>query len=115
MNCLMENNMSLDVHLEQVQPTEVYHANITHNLGKMAVEAGIYYPLWRPEEIDIKVAKDLIPFLVAGLKVLKAKPDEFKKFDAPNGWGTYENFVPWVERYLVACRRYPDAKISVSR
>lgn len=30
---------------------EVYSANITHNLGKMAGEAGIYYALWHPGEL----------------------------------------------------------------
>jgi hypothetical protein len=39
---------------------EVYSANITHNLGKMADEAGVYEALWRPEEIGVKTAFDLI-------------------------------------------------------
>ena len=52
--------MSLDVTLTAVRPTEVYSANITHNLGLMAEEAGIYQPLWRPEELGIKTAAGLI-------------------------------------------------------
>ena len=115
MNSLMENKMSLDVYLEELQPNEVFSANITHNLTEMAVQAGIYYPLWRPEEIGITVAKDLIPFLEAGLILLKDSPEYFSKFNAPNGWGMYEQFVPWVERYLEACREYPNAKVRVSR
>jgi hypothetical protein len=107
--------MSLDVTLYETMPTDVYDANITHNLAPMAKEAGIYWPLWRPDEIGIKVAKDLIPFLKAGLKVLKDKPEHFKSFDAPNGWGKHEHFVPWVERYLEACRDHPTAEIRVSR
>ena len=31
--------MSLDVYLTAMRKTEVYSANITHNLGKMALEA----------------------------------------------------------------------------
>ena len=38
----------------------VYSANITHNLTKMADEAGIYECLWRPEEIGITKAGQLI-------------------------------------------------------
>lgn len=30
---------------------EAFSANITHNLGKMAAEAGIYLALWRPGEM----------------------------------------------------------------
>ena len=107
--------MSLDVSLEQVQPTEVYTDNITHNLGEMARHAGIYYPLWRPNEIGVTTAKELVPFLKAGLMVMKADPEYFKKYDASNGWGSYEHFVPWVERYLDACRKYPEANINVWR
>lgn len=40
------------VHINEVN--DGYHANITHNLGKMAEAAGIYHALWRPDEIGIK-------------------------------------------------------------
>jgi hypothetical protein len=98
-----------------MQPTVVYDANITHNLGKMAKEAGIYQHLWRPEELDIKQAKELIPALAEGLLQLKADPDKFKKYNSSNGWGLYENFVPFVENYLKACIDHPDALVRVSR
>lgn len=96
-------------------PEEVFSANITHNLGKMADEAGLYNIVWRPEEWQIKKAKELIEPLRRGLKTLKEMPDYFRRFDASNGWGTYDQFVPWVERYLQACEEYPDARIEVSR
>lgn len=107
--------MSLDVSLTAVRPTEVYSANITHNLGKMAREAGIYEYLWRPEEIGITKAAQLIGPLEEGLALLKRETDHFKQFNAPNGWGMYEHFVPFVERYLEACRENPDADVSANR
>jgi hypothetical protein len=94
---------------------EFFGSNITHNLGRMAVEAEIYQHLWRPEEIGISKARQLIEPLENGLSRMKSDPDKFKKFDAPNGWGLYIHFVPWVERYLEACKQYPDADVSVSR
>jgi hypothetical protein len=39
----------------------------------------------------------------------------FKMHDAPNGWGTYEQFLPWLEEYLRACEENPDAIVMVSR
>jgi hypothetical protein len=93
----------------------VFDTNITHNLGKMADKAGIYFALWRPEEKKYVVAKDIIPDLEKGLKKLKMKPKYFEKFNATNGWGLYEHFVPFVEDVLDACRKYPNAKIYVSR
>jgi hypothetical protein len=107
--------MSLDVYLLAFRKTEVFQANITHNLGKMAIEAGIYEACWRPEMIGGKLASDIIPILEKGLADLKARPEYFEKFNSDNGWGLYENFVPWVEAYLEACKANPDAEIEVSR
>jgi len=121
---------------------EVYWANVTHNLGKMASEAGIYYALWRPHELDPELhaqikaqealrnyegayalehaappvfAHQLIEPLRAGLALLKAEPARFEALNPENGWGSYESFVPWVEKYLRACEENPDATVRVSR
>ena len=107
--------MSLDVYLTAVRPVTIYDANITHNLGAMASEAGIYRHLWRPEELGIVKAAQLIEPLRAGLALLTADPERFKKHNAPNGWGLYKDFVPFVERYLAACEENPDADVRVSR
>jgi len=80
----------------------------------MAKEAGIYQHLWRPKDVDISTADQLIEPLKEGLSKLKADPDRYKKFNSPNGWGMYEHFVPFVEEYLRACEANPDATIEVS-
>ena len=95
--------------------TKIYHANITHNLGKMAQAAGIYRHLWRPEEVGIKTAGQLIEPLRDGLAVLKADPDKFKPFNPENGWGNYDNLVTFVEAYLQACEDNPTAFVVASR
>lgn len=121
--------MSLDVWLNDETPRacehcggsgviksrKVFESNITHNLGRMAEEAGIYEACWRPEEIGVETAGELIPRLRSGIERLKNDPARYSRFDASNGWGTYEQFVPWVEEYLTACERYPDAAVFVSR
>jgi hypothetical protein len=56
-----------------------------------------------------------VPLLEAGLAKLKADPAHFAKFNAENGWGLYEHFVPFVENYLAACKEHPEAEVSVSR
>ena len=94
---------------------EAYSANITHNLNKMAGEAGIYEYLWRPDEIDISTAKELIKPLQEGLKVLRDDPDRFKVFNPSSGWGSYDVLVGFVKNYLAACEQYPEAVVSVSR
>lgn len=107
--------MSLDVYLTATRPTEVYWANITHNLIRMAEEAGIYKHLWRPDEIGVTKASQLIGPLKEGLARLRADPERLKEFDAENGWGTYEDFVTFVANYLWACEINPDADVQVSR
>lgn len=107
--------MSLDFYLKRVQPTRVFDANITHNLNTMAEKAGIYDALWRPDEHGYEKAEQIIPILKKGLQKLEGNPTRFKKYDSPNGWGTYDNFVPFVRKVLEACEEYPDADIEVSR
>lgn len=94
---------------------EFYSANITHNLNKMADAAGIYESLWRPEEIGVSKAAQLVPLLEAGLAKLRADPEHYSTFNAPNGWGLYEHFVPFVANYLEACRDHPDADVRAWR
>lgn len=94
---------------------QYFSSNITHNLGKMAEAAGIYKCCWRPEEIGIIHASQLIELLTNGIELLEAEPNKFKRFDSPNGWGLYEHFVPWVREYLEACKKYPDSFVNADR
>lgn len=117
--------MSLDVSLRHINHCPhcqgelegeiVYGANITHNLTEMADKAKIYKALWRPEEINITRAKQLIRPLEAGLKKLKGNPAKFEKMNPDNGWGSYDGLVRFVEDYLKACKEYPGATIEISR
>ncbi len=110
--------MSLDFYLHyEIDGNEisVLSKNITHNLVDMAQRAGVYYALWKPEEIGCKTAKEVIEILEIGLSRLKKYPEVYKKFDAPNGWGMYEHFVPFVEEVLEGCKKYPNAVIKISR
>jgi len=120
--------------LEEKQE-DVYSANITHNLGKMAGEAGLYEALWRPhrlkegydipegdhdaeykfEEANPVKAHEIIPIIEKGLEDMKARPKHYEKFNSPNGWGMYEHFVPFVEKYLKALKEFPDADVETWR
>ena len=100
---------------EWEESDRVFTANITHNLGTMARQAGVYKTCWRPQEIGVEKAAQLIPLLSDGLTKLKDDPDYFRQFNPPNGWGNYEILVDFLERYLLACQAYPDSTVSVSR
>lgn len=94
---------------------ELFHSNITHNLADMASAAGIYYHLWRPSEVGIEKAGDLIEPLSSGLDTLHAKQDMLRAYSPENGWGTYDSLVNLVTNYLDACRKHPDSTVQVDR
>jgi hypothetical protein len=117
------------------QRESLYWANITHNLGKMAAEAGIYEALWRPyqlkegynipkddyqaeykfEEANPVRAYEIIPVIEKGLEDMIARPKHYEKFNSSNGWGMYHNFVPWIEEYLKALKEFPESQVVCNR
>lgn len=103
------------INVLQDTDTNLFWQNITHNLDIMARHAGIYDCVWRPEQNGIKYARQLIAPLEDGIQKLKSDPAHYRQYDAPNGWGTYEQFVPWLENYLQACKKHPNALVRVSR
>ena len=107
--------MSLDVSLSEMKLTEIYDRNITHNLGAMAEAAGIYKYLWRPDEIGVFKAEQLVLPLTEGLARLKADPEKFKAMNPPNGWGDYDGLVDFVKEYRDACEANPNATVKASR
>jgi len=91
---------------------EGFSANITHNLIAMADAARIYECLW---ESHGKIAGEITLPLEVGLKLMKSDPVKFKKHDSENGWGTYDNFIGFIEKVLLASKKMPNAKIEISR
>ena len=113
--------MSLDVYLSAVVETNVFHKNITHNLNVMAKNCildngkNLYQYLWRPDEIEVTQAYQLIAPLKEGLQKLEDKREFFENFNPSNGWGNYKNLVEFVREYLRVCIEYPAGKIEISR
>ena len=113
--------MSLDVRLEKDwcsvcdRGDVVYRDNITHNLGKMAEEAGVYLHLWRPEELALVTASQLVKPLEEALVAMERDPPPYIRWSPANGWGSYASLVLFIRDYLKACREYPQARIFVSR
>lgn len=93
----------------------VYSGNITHNLTEMADAAGLYGYLWRPDENGITTTSQLAEPLSVGLAALKSEPNKYIRFNPKNGWGSYDVLVNFVRTYLEACKRYPNATVSVWR
>lgn len=97
------------------ETTTVWHRNITHNLTQMAMAAGLYEALWRPDESGLTHASMLIDPLAAGLGRLKAAPTKFERLNPENGWGSYDLLVDFVESALAACRAHPTCTVYACR
>jgi hypothetical protein len=106
--------MSPNVYLYHKNKT-LYTACVTHSPCKIAKEAGIYECLWRPREHGIIRAKQIIEPLSTGLALLIAQKERFEGFNPLNRDGSLETFIPWCEKYLQACRTYPDARVAAWR
>ena len=113
----LDVTLSAEIDLGGPEPhgISVFQRNITHNLGVMAEAAGIYKHLWRPEEIGIEMAGQLIEPLEQGLDRLKSDPAKYKALNPSNGWGDYDGLYRFVNEYLDACRKAPKAKVDAYR
>ena len=89
--------------------------NVTHNLNKMAEAVGLYEILWRPEEIGITSATQMIAPLEIAIKEFESSPDKYKVYNPLNGWGNYNIFVSFCKSVLRTCQENPDAVIEAGR
>ncbi len=94
---------------------DLFSIGITHNLHEMAKAVGLYEALWRAEEAGITVASQMISPLESGIKELEANPDKYKAYNAPNGYGNYDDFMKFCKSLLRKCREFPDAIVEASR
>lgn len=108
---LIEND-SLKNKIESVLDNEVFSMNITHNLSTMADKAGFYEQLWYLS--GIRTCEDLLPYIEAGLAELKWKPNEYSQYSNKGGWGTYEQFVDWLQKLIDNLKIDPKADLFTS-
>jgi hypothetical protein len=110
-----DGDMSLDIWIEQKEEVmvDVVDMNITHNLARMAKDAGIYDVVWNLK--GITYAWQMEKPLHDAIKLLRSDPARFKKHNPKNGWGSYDSFIKDLEALLKGCREAPDGTVGVSR
>jgi len=110
--------MSLDIWLYYPSATTegtdatVIDLNITHNLTPMWRLAGCYDALYMSVDRE---ARTISPALEEAVRRMKVDPAAYVALNPPNGWGSYEDALPWLERLLVACKAHPSAIVGVSK
>ena len=104
--------MSLDLymviksceHCGQSQTTD--SLNMTYNLWPMWAE--IFPGAEQMCDIDDMSGDEAEPYLKIALRRLNKNSEKFKAFNPANGWGTYEDFVKYIENLIKLCKEYPD-------
>ena len=99
--------MSLDISFAQ------YQFNFTHNLTTMARHLYIYEAMWT-RRLRPRIAGRLIEPVTIAIRLMEQHPEYYSRFNAPNQWGTYEQFLPELRKLLAACieQHYSILEIS---
>lgn len=84
--------------------------NHTCNTAAMIKEVCGSYP---SEWNNAKCSVLLLP-LTAGCKELRTHSERYRQFEAPNGLGTVETTLEFLETIRKACEEYPTAILSVN-
>jgi len=108
----MSYHFYLEINSKQKPPVTVFRNNYTSNAYKM------FRLAFRSKEhfkaFDNKSAKECLMEIDSALKIMKANPYRFKKYNPENGYGDYEGAYHFLFNFGVACLRYPKAKIGIS-
>lgn len=95
------------------RPTQVdtvFDGNYTHNITPMWHKAGVYDALYDSDNIK---ANNLVEILEKGLVHMRDNPQEYIPLNPANEWGNYDGAVNFLRKFLVACKKYPEAIVSV--
>ena len=103
--------MSKVISLTEVQSVDIFTAFGTDGLRPMAAMAGIEEELFDPESIGITTAQHLIQPLQEGLDALNENAAYIRRYEPEPG--AYEQFVQFLETYIMMCKKHPEAKVSV--
>lgn len=104
--------MSLDIYFTEVKPSVVFESNITHNVTDMARAVDVYRWLWGGEA---KYAAELVLPLTVAIAKLRDDRLEYEAMEAPNGWGTLEQFTDWLEEVRDAAALNLNANVEISK
>ena len=59
------------------------------------------------------LAGDLNKLLIHGIHELENHPDQYRQYEAKNGWGTIESTLRFYKELRRLCRKYPFAYVFV--
>lgn len=91
-----------------------YTYNISGMIRDAARIAGVYSEGHMLEGIEGR-AGNYVEKLDKIITALKSTPDKYRAMNPSNGWGSYEELIPHLEKLLGALREWPDATVKAWR
>lgn len=119
--------MSLDLSIPygDVEETECHHCgqtykqqdcrdfNYTYNAAKMWYAA--VPDAKRMIEIEGMTGTDSLDILIPAYEELSNYPEKYQPLEPENGWGSYETFVQFLMKLIIAAQESPNEKWSAGR
>lgn len=62
---------------------------------------------------DEVYTEDILPLLEQGFNKLVDDPDYYKKYNANNGWGTYDELIKFLHRYIEYCKLFLKQNVLI--
>lgn len=108
-----------DIEEKTYEDNTYFHINLTHNLTEMASQCiirghyitqqgkehiNLYDLMWHPEgNLGLKVpTMNYLRDIIDCYEKLLENPNFFKKYNPDNGWGTYEQLLNGIKKYIAA-------------
>lgn len=107
----MSLSISLNLKFEDDLYVEFFSTNITHNLVPIWEKCSNLYDLLYNS--TGKLAKEISDELIECYKILLENPNEFKKYESENGYGTLEQGLHWLLDLILKLKEYPELMIGI--
>jgi hypothetical protein len=104
----MSYDVSLYISTGADKEAQVYESNHTSNCSGMWEDAGVDLRTMKGTS-----AKDQLPILKQAVETLRANPEKYRAMNPPNGWGSYESALRFIENLANACEENPACTIYV--
>lgn len=85
--------------------------NVTHNLRRMfdyAFEVHDWYA-----HLDGKIVSDVLPDIDRAILRMVQQPEAMGMLEASNGWGTYDQALPWLISLRQSMAYFPEELITI--
>jgi len=102
--------MGYDINLIHPDTPSNNIGSITYNISPMYCKA--FNGNWK-DIVNYKLCKDAQPLINKAIDNMEANPEDYKKLEPENKWGTYEQALSFLKELEDECKDYPNMRINI--